>query len=246
MKSLLLINIALLLFTSGAQAATIKVGSINDIQVADVLTASSNNLACESSSTAANCDFEQTFHAGTYLSNTALSSLVTSDYRTSVKSPVESNAFLDLSFSNTMYGGEGNDLVLFFIGNTTSFGLDVFDMQNNDLMSTGTYTIETTDAVFNDDGSWLCISANATDSQCSAGYPLSAIFIDFGAAYDGVEIGNIHLTLGDGFNDVGSSNFSLAGGFHGQAAAVVPLPLPIVLFSSGLAMLGWFGRRKAA
>lgn len=240
MKQLIFLKIALLILSTGAQAAIIDVGNIKNIYTADAPIKSSNSADCETTQTAANCDFELTFYAGTYLSNTALNSTVTSDFSTSVKSPVKSDAFIDLAFRNSMFGGDGNDLVLFFIGNSTSFGLDVFG-KNTGLISTGIYDITTSDAVFNDDGTWMCI--NSTDPKCIGGYPLSAVFIDFGEAFNGVEIGKIHLTFGEGFNGPGSSNFSLAGGFH-NTATVVPLPLPIVLFSSGLALLGWIGRRK--
>ena len=46
--------------------------------------------------------------------------------------------------------------------------------------------------------------------------------------------------------DVGNSSAapSLVGAYHLTPAAVVPLPLPIVLFGSGLALLGFIGRRN--
>lgn len=231
MKNLIFINIALLIFSASALADTIKVGNINDIYVADKLIDSTFSL-----------DFEQSFYPGVPLSSTTLESQVTSDFRTSVKSPVGSLSFIDLAFTDSMYGGAGNDLVLFFVGNSTSFGLDVIGKGTGSMIA-GIYDITTADAVYNDDGTWICI--NGTDTNCTNGYPLSAIFIDLGDAYNGVEIEKIHLNFGNGFNDAGSSNFALAGGFH-DTTAVVPLPLPIILFSSGLALLGWVGRRKTA
>lgn len=230
MKNLIFINIALLIFSANVTADTIKVGKINDIYVADKLIDSTISI-----------DFEQSFYPGTPLTSTQLEGLVTSDYRTSVKSPVSSLSFLDLGFTGSMYGGAGNDLVLFFVGNSTSFGLDVIAKGTGSMTSTaGIYDITPTDAVYNDDGTWICL--NGIDSNCTNGYPLSAIFIDFGDAYNGVEISSIHLNFGNGFNGAGSSNFALAGGFHNTA--VVPLPLPIILFGSGLALLGWTACRK--
>jgi len=39
--------------------------------------------------------------------------------------------------------------------------------------------------------------------------------------------------------------FSLAAAVYSSTpAAVVPLPLPIILFSSGLVLLGWTGRKR--
>lgn len=230
MKNLIIINLALLFISTNAMADTIKVGNINDIFVADKLIDSTVST-----------DFEQSFYPDTPLSSIALEDLVTSNFRTSVKSPVNSLSFIDLGFTGSIYGGAGNDLVLFFVGNSTSFGLDVTGKGAGSIID-GIYDITTADAVYNDDGTWICL--NGIDNNCTNGYPLSAIFIDFGDTYNGVEIDKINLNFGNGFNDAASSNFALAGGFHNTA--VVPLPLPIILFSSGLALLGWMGRRKAA
>jgi len=228
MKNFILINLALLIASTSALADTIKVGNISDIYVADRFIDSTVSI-----------DFEQSFYPGTPLSSAELQALVTSDFRTSVKSPVSSLSFIDLGFTGSMYGGAGDDLVLFFVGNSTSFGLDIISTDNESIIS-GIFDITTSDAVYNDDGTWICL--NGTDNICTNGYPLSAIFIDFGEAYDGTEISKIHLNFGNGFNGTGSSNFALAGGFHNTA--VVPLPLPALLFSSGLAFLGWAGRRR--
>ena len=251
----ILTGITLLILATGAQAAVINVNDYifdtESLYNADNVPTgqwNSNNSSCDGTLTAANCDFEQTFHAGTYLSNQALRNIVTSDYRTSVKSPLDANAFIDLTFTDTVVNGAGNDLVLFFIGNTTSFGLDVYDIDGG-LINSGDYTIATPtfdtanntvlyfgDTIRDSNGDWLCISS--TDPTCAGGYALSAILFDFGEGFEGTEIGSLHLTLGD-------SNFSLASGFHTQTT-VVPVPLSVVLFSSGLALLGWVGRRKAA
>ena len=251
----ILIGITLLILATGAQAEIINVNDyIFDTE--SLYTANnvptgkwnSNTSSCDGTLTATNCDFEQTFHAGTYLSNQALKNIVTSDFRTSVKSPLDTSAFIDLTFTDTVVNGSGNDLVLFFIGNTTSFGLDVYDI-NGSLINSDNYTIATPtfdtvnstvldfgDTIRDSNGDWLCI--NSTDLACAGGYALSAILFDFGEEFEGTEIGSLHLTLEN-------SNFSLASGFHTQAT-VVPLPLSVVLFSSGLALLGWAGRRKAA
>lgn len=237
MKQLTITIFTLLVLSTNTLADTIKVGNIENIYVADSFVGSSNIA-----------EFEQSFSPGRPLAEAAFKTIVTSDYRTSVKNPVNSSAYIDLAFSNKMYGGAGDDLVLFFVGNSTSFGLDVFEKQNTgntgaiNTISTGTYTISTSDTVYNNDNTWKCF--NGIGDQCTGGFALSAIYIDFGQSFDNVEIGNIRLTLGQGFNGVNSSNFALAGGFHD--AVVVPLPLPIVLFSSGLVLLGWMARRKAA
>lgn len=67
---------------------------------------------------------------------------------------------------------------------------------------------------------------------------------------DGIEIGYIRLFIGGNtFNGVDGglnaySNFSLLGAYH-TTATVVPLPLPAILFGSGLGLLGLIGRRKS-
>lgn len=241
MKKLLLINITLLIWSTNISAEMIYVGNDNinaidtdNIFTADVLVGSSNQSGCSSVASPTQCDFQQTFTTN-YFSDDALrtTGLVTSDYRTSVKSS-ESDAYLDLGFSNNVVNGAGNDLILFFIGNTTSFGLEVFDTSGQS-MFTSSYIIDA--PIIPDFGDAVRVPADPVDLLVLVdGWQLSAILIDLGEASEGAAIGNLHLT-------VENSNFSLAGGFHTQAA-VVPLPLPVVLFSSGLALLGWLGCRR--
>lgn len=236
MKNLITINILLALFSFTAQADTISVGNIDNINVANVLLGSSSSTSCASSQTAGNCDFADA--NGALLTDTDLATVVTSNaanYTTS--SSTGNNSSFDLGFNDfDLFNGDGDDLVIFIVGNTTSFGLDIFDTHGS-LLNTGTYDVAPNDAVYDEFGNWLCVG-NALNT-CPNGFALSAIFIDLGDSIAGdVALGSLHFDLND-------AAFSLAGGFHTEAT-VVPLPMPALLFSSGLFLLGWVGRKKSA
>jgi hypothetical protein len=248
MRQLTLINIVLMLFAAGAHAAQISVGNINDIYVANQLIGSSSSTDCVTSQTQENCDF-LTPGPTTYLNNTALATAVTSNPANYVLSPYRNSAYIDLGFDGyDIYNGAGNDLVIFIVGNATSFGLDVFDASGAKINSS-IYDVpaDGSSTVFDNDNNWLCVSGS--DNLCTGGAALSAIFIDLGDSIAGdVALGSLRIFLGNDYNgsvDTGSTRprFSLAGGFYTEAT-VVPLPLPAILFSSGLALLGWVGRRK--
>jgi len=237
MKTQKIIPLILIMLSANALSATISVGNINNIYVADNFLGSSGSSG-----------FIQTFTT-TPLNDATLDTIVTSDFSTSVKSP-NSVSSIDLAFTQNMFNGAGNDLILFFIGSGTSFHLDVF-AQGDSVSSifSNTYTIATTDAVpttlANGDPAWLCVSPSS--ASCAGGYPITGVYVDLGGNIAGdVAIDHLHLTFGNGFNGNNSSNFSLAGGFHNEAfLASVPLPLSSILFSSGLALLGWVSRKKS-
>jgi len=239
MKNLITINILLALFSFTAQAAPISVGNIDNINVANVLLGSSSSIDCASSQTADNCDFVDA--NGTLLTDIDLATVVTSNaanYTTS--SSVQNNASFDLGFDGfDLFNGDGDDLVVFIVGNTTSFGLDIFDTQGS-LLNSNTYDVDVSNTVFDDVGNWLCVGNDANPCP-NKGFALSAVFIDLGDNVAGdVAIGSLSFDLND-------AAFSLAGGFYTEAApTVVPLPMPALLFSSGLFLLGWVGRKKSA
>ena len=243
---------ALALFASTAHAATISVGTINDIHIADLVIGTSNSAACESSPTRENCDF-LTPAGSTSLNKDGVSNVVTSNVANYLLSPDRDSSYIDLGFNGfNLFNGEGIDLVVFIVGHSTSFGLDVFN-SNDEVVFTDTYHVATPvfggnpgDTVF-DGNDWLCI--NGEPGTCNDGTALSAAFFDLGDALAGdVAIGKIRISLGENFNGTGGTRprFSLAGGFHTEATVVVPLPLPALLFSSGLFLLGWVGRRKSS
>ena len=241
---------ALALFASTAHAATISVGNIDGINVADLLIGTSSSAACESSQTRANCDFLKTGPT-TPLNNAGVASVVTSNVANYLLSPDRSSSYIDLGFNGfNLYNGKGNDLVVFIVGHSTSFGLDAFD-SNNEIVFSDIYNITTPvfggdpgNTVF-DNNDWLCV--NGAVVTCEGGTSLSAAFFDLGDNLAGdVAISKIRISLGESFNGADGTRprFSLAGGFYTEAAVVVPLPLSAVLFSSGLFLLGMVGRRN--
>ena len=235
MKKILLTSFILTLFTASVHAAPISVVNIDGINVANMLLGSSSSPSCSSDKTSANCDFMN--FEGALLNDLELTSTVTSNAANYTYASIAgNNASIDLGFNGfDIYNGEGNDLVIFIVGNGGSFGLDVFDT-NGSTMSSASYTVSSADAVLYDDGNYVCVSVNTCTKLDPA---LFAIFVDFGEGIAGdVAVGRMQLSLGD-------AAFSMAGGFYTEPT-VVPVPLSVVLFSSGLALLGWTGRRKKA
>lgn len=233
MKRLILINIILTLLTVSAHAAPISIGNINNINVANTLIGSSNIAACST-----NCDFKD--FTGSLLTDAELGPVVTSNAANYViSSSSGNNSSFDLGFAGfDLYNGIGNDLVIFIVGNGSNFGLDVFDT-NEMKISSASYSVSIDNTVFDNAGNWLCVGCS--DNLSTNDYALSAIFVDFGDSIAGdVKLKRLHISLKN-------SAFSLAGGFHTQATLTsVPLPLPALLFSSGLVLLTWAGRKKTA
>lgn len=241
MKHIIFTNTFLLLLTATVHAAPVSVGNINDIYIANTLLGSSSSAACETTQNQTNCDFLKTGPT-TYLDDDGLEAIVTADPSTYVLSPFRETASFDLGFNGyNIFTGVGNDLVVFIVGNSTSFGLDVFDTQGG-IIGSETRSVNTSDTVFDNDGNWLCV--NGTDDICTDGAALSALFFDLND--EGTEIGSIRISLGESFNGTDGTRprFSLAGGFHDTSIAAVPLPLPAILFGSGLGLLGLIGRRR--
>ncbi len=262
MKQLHILNFGLLalvltLFSSTAHAAAISVGNINGINVANNLIGTSSLAACESTQSQANCDF-LTPNPTTYLNDAGVASVVTSNPASYLLSPFRNSAYIDLGFNGfNLFNGDGNDLAVFIVGHSTSFKLDVFtDASINPFYSTvynvatpvfdNTQNIftDTGDMVFDNDGNWLC--AGGAPGTCADGTSLSAAFFDLSNSISGdTAFSKIRITLGEDYNGANGTRprFSMAGGFYTQPT-VVPLPLSVVLFSSGLALLGLAGRRK--
>jgi len=252
-----LLALVLTLLSGTAHAAAISVGNINGINVANKVIGTSSLAGCESAQTQANCDF-LTPGPTTYLNNAGVTSVVTNNPQTYLLSPYRNSAYIDLGFNGfNLYNGDGNDLVVFIVGHSTSFKLDVFTDASIDPFYSTVYNVATPvfdntqniftntgDMVFDNNGNWLC--AGGTAGTCAGGTSISAAFFDLGNSIGGdIALSKIRITLGENYNGADGTRprFSLAGGFH-TSPTVVPLPLSVVLFSSGLALLGLTGRRK--
>jgi len=131
-------------------------------------------------------------------------------------------AYVDMAFNGVnVFNGTGNDLVLFFVGFGTGFDLTIDETTN----SYGTF-----DTGF-----------DVTDSFGT--YALVAQYVnldDFFLAPN-ASLGDFRVRLG---SELGYPALSLAGAFN-SGSLEVPLPLPAMLFGSGLAMLGLFRRGRA-
>ena len=240
---------ALMLLSTMVQAAPVSVGNIDDIYVANALLGSSSSAACETTQNSTNCDFLRPPAPGTFLNSAALEAAVTQNVADYVLSPYRNSAYIDLGFNGyDLYNGAGNDLVVFIVGNNTSFGLDVFD-EHGTMVSSDTYIVPANGSatVYDNDGKWLCVGGS--DNLCTGGAALSAIFIDLEESLaSDVAIGNIRLNIGENFNgpDGTRPRFSLAGGFHTIPTTEIPVPLPVLLFLSGLSVFGFFSGSKRA
>ena len=225
MKQLLFLNLIIATLSTSVQAATISISAYADVFLG----------------TNENATFSQS-PGGTPLELAELETLVTSGIDTFVLSD-DTAARIDLGFGdNTVITGSGSDLVIFTVGNDYSFGLEVFGV-GGILLSSQAYNVPTpTDlydaTLFDTLGNPLCV--NDAD-PCPA--VLSGTAIDLLNIADNTEISYISVWIGSSYNGSNGDTplFALAGATH----TVVPLPLPAILFSSGLFLLGWVGRRKS-
>ena len=177
---------------------------------------------------------------GAPLSSTELTDIVTNDAGTFVLS-TDDTAFIDLGFSShNVVTGTGADLVVFTVGNDYNFGLQVFS--SNNMISNYLYNVpaDGSSTAKDEAGNDLCVKNN--DGFCAAA--LSATSIDLLGITDNTGIDYIRLFIGTNSNFKPEEAYpllSLAGAVH---TTTVPLPLPILLFSSGFVLLGLIGHRK--
>lgn len=241
MKKLLLLNVLLAVLVTPVHAATIKVFAT------DVVATTYGG-------------FTQTAGDSTLLTDAEIASIISIGPATAIYgSGANGNSHgtgtityssIDLGFgANTALTGAGTDLVVLSLWSGTSnnynFGLQAFAAGNSTTpISSFNYQV-TGNALLTGD----CAITDSTGG-CSA--YISALSIDLldssGLALgDNIELGFIRMFIGgDIYNGTGTnaySNFTQIGANYANIAAV-PLPLPVILFSSGLALLGWVGRRR--
>ncbi len=229
---------ALVVVSPVANASIISVGTIDNIVTVDTISTTSMSATCGSSAATSSCFYN---YDSASITSTISASQLDADLTDALISTYVYSvnpASIDFRFNNTsIYNGAGADLVFFLIGNTERFQLDLL----NDANGAMTYAATFSDIVRDSAGNWFSID----------GASLTAVFVDlddFGYANDQA-LANFRVTLGDQLitNEPGSSRpyLSLVGGFHTQPAiSQIPLPLPFVLFSSGLALLGLYAKRK--
>ena len=142
------------------------------------------------------------------------------------------NARIDLDFGTHVYNGAGFDISIFFVGGGQqghSFGLSLPD--NPDAYPDMMHFDSSSHADYEHTG------FNLTGT----GYSIFRMDIDLDeyGSLGGAPIGALSLDIA-----YKSAVPSLVGAYHLQPSAVVPIPLPAVLFGSGLALLGLIGRRN--
>lgn len=228
MKQLLLLNIIIAVLSTPVQAATISV-------IANEVLATSGSFT--------------TSPTGTTLNLADLTSIATSDAGTFVMSN-DGTASIDLGFGSTqVITGIGADLVIFTVGNGYNFGLQVFD-KNDSMISNFLYNVpaDGSSTAKDESGNNLCVNRNGVCAAAISATSIDVFGTNLAAVDNDIEISMIRLFIGTN-KDFKSGDayplFSLAGAVYTPSPpSAVPLPLPALLFSSGLMLLGWVGRKK--
>jgi len=164
-----------------------------------------------------------------YLSATAD---ITDAYATTYVFSNTGNATINLNFGMDVYNGDGFDVSVFLVGGASqghAFTLSLID------------NLDTYPGVMRFDSTTYPHYEHTGFNLTGSGYSIFRMDIDLD------QFGSLGSSpIGTLSFDVSNSSAvpSLVGAYHLQPAAVVPLPLPIILFGSGLALLGFVGRRK--
>jgi len=143
---------------------------------------------------------------------------------------------IDLGFGDKkVVTGSGVDLVIFSLWSEYNYdiGLEAYG-NDGTLLSSYNYSVS---PVIDPVTSYVFSTGILTTS-------IDLLDSNEVALGDNIELGYIRMFIGNDYNGTTGginaySNFSLVGAVH-----TVPLPLPVLLFSSGLALLGLIGRRK--
>ena len=232
MKQLLLLNIILAALSTSAHAATIQAYATNV--------------------TATDGSFSATAGGAPLSTHADIQAIITSDANTAIfGANPDDYSIIRLDFGDTIVktgsGGDtlGADLAIISLWNgyDYSFGLQAFNTNdasisfyNYFVTASSPEACDNTGACFDHIKSTsINLYDNVTGAELDDGIEISYfnLFIG-GPTYNGA-IGDFEAY----------SNFSLAGAYHTDVAAV-PLPLPAILFASGLGLLGLVGRRSKA
>jgi len=142
----------------------------------------------------------------------------------------DGGAYIDLRFSQDLYNHDGADLVLFFAGTGTVF---------KDPRPAEAFLFSADVGI---DGSLEADKMGVITSETSDIYGdlffASYAFIDLGDSIDGITpFRDIRVFM----DDTSMPALAAVGAYHTTA---VPLPLPALLFLSGLSVFGFFTRRR--
>lgn len=157
---------------------------------------------------------------------------ITDAYATTYIYSDSANATINLDFAADVYNADGFDISVFFVGGGAqghAFGLSLVD-------NPGTYP-----AVINFDSNNYPNYEHTGFNLSGNGFSIFRMDIDLDqyGSLGSSPIGTLSFDVSHG-----SAAPSLVGAYHLQPAAVVPIPLPIILFTSGLALLGFVGRKS--
>ena len=221
-----------LLFTTLAQASHIDATSLYSLHAVASVTGSTGNWkSYNGTSIDTLTDFS---HVSDVVSNGTNDTVVFNSF---VWSEDEADATITLGFGADTIGNQsGNDLAIFSVGPATL-----------DVTISGVTLRHASSSVEIDGVLQGVYSGNTPPAYLDT---LDAILINLDD-YSGANLVNQitidTLTVAEnpliwpGISAVGAFNTTSAETFN---TTVVPLPLPIILFSSGLALLGWLGRLR--
>ena len=226
MKKLFILALLILngLLATSAQAATVQV-------------IASDVLATSGSFT--------TSPTGTVLTTAELTDIVTSDVGTFVMSN-DSEAYIDLGFGGTqVITGNGADLIIYTVGNDYNFGLQAFDSSSS-MISNLLYEVpgDGSSTAQDENGNDLCLMDAGSCVAAISATSINLFDTGLNEIADNTDISFIRLFIGTDANYMPGSAYPLFSMAEATHTAVVPLPLPVVLFSSGLVLLGWVARQK--
>lgn len=242
MKKLITVILSLAALALATQARSVTIAGIENVTLLDgtgtVSASSASNFFTVSSTTSTVASNSTVTEVLTDTDSFAMATFVLETNSTP-------NPYIDITFGDTVTGA--NDLVFFFFGGnddaagtsfSNPFALDINLDGNIDTNNSNTnHFLPKDNGLITEvlDLDWFRLTGK------SQYFALTAATVDLstaGLAFD-QSLDTFRLFLGDGTDQP-----LLAGIGYLPGVAVIPLPLPIILFASGLGVLGLFGRRK--